>query len=38
MGWTGMVDTLESIYDMYEEMNVLNFLPPMKVKEPKPLI
>jgi hypothetical protein len=33
-----MVDSLEGIFEMYREMNVLKYLPPMDVSEPKPLI
>ena len=38
LGWTGFVDTLESLYEMYSEMAELGMLPRMKVTEAKPLI
>jgi hypothetical protein len=38
LGWTGFVDTRESIFEMYSEMARLGMLPPMKVHEAKPLL
>lgn len=38
LGWTGFVDTIESLWLMYDEMNRLGMLPPMLVKDPRPLI
>ena len=38
LGWTGFVDTRESIFEMYSEMARLGMLPPMKVHEAKPLV
>lgn len=38
LGWTGFVDTVESVFEMYREMEVLGMVPAMKVKEPQPLI
>lgn len=37
MGWTGFVDTRESIYEMYDELSALGLLPPMKANNPRPL-
>lgn len=37
MGWTGFVDTRESIFEMYREMAVLGMLPAMKVDAAKPM-
>ncbi|GJC83670.1 short chain dehydrogenase gsfE [Colletotrichum liriopes] len=36
-GWTGFVDSLESIFEMYQEMEALGMLPAMQVSEPHPL-
>ncbi|POS68563.1 NAD dependent epimerase/dehydratase [Diaporthe helianthi] len=36
-GWTGFVDTMESIFEMYQEMGKLGALPPMQVKSARPL-
>jgi len=36
LGWTGYVDTIESIFEMYQENAKLGLLPEMKVKEAKP--
>lgn len=38
LGWTGHVDSLESIFEMYQEMADFGMLPKMKVTAPKPLI
>ncbi|KAF2166866.1 hypothetical protein M409DRAFT_66415 [Zasmidium cellare ATCC 36951] len=38
MGWTGYVDTIESIFEMYRENARLGLLPEMVVDEPRPLI
>lgn len=37
LGWTGRVDTLESLHLSYEELNKLGMLPPM-VAEARPLV
>jgi hypothetical protein len=37
-GWTGYVDTLESIWVMFNEMSRLHMLPPMQVNDPRPCI
>lgn len=37
-GFTGFVDSLESIFEMYEEMATMGLLPKMKVAAPRPLI
>ena len=37
-GFTGFVDTIESTYKAYAEMNKLGMLPPMVVDDPRPLI
>ncbi|WYZ35757.1 hypothetical protein EsH8_X_000404 [Colletotrichum jinshuiense] len=36
-GWTGFVDTMESIFEMYREMGELGVLPKMKVQSARPL-
>jgi hypothetical protein len=38
LGWTGFVDTRESLFEMYSEMAELGMLPAMTVREAKPLI
>ena len=43
MGWTGFVDTVEAVFEMYKEMGPtdqggIGMLPAMKVKEPKALV
>lgn len=38
LGWTGFVDTMESVFEMYHDMVGLGMLPPMKVDSPKALI
>lgn len=38
MGWTGYVDTIESIFEMYEENAKLGLLPEMVVSEPRPMV
>ena len=38
LGWTGFVDTLESIFEMNEELHALGMLPRMKVAAAQPLI
>lgn len=37
LGWTGFVDTVESLFEMYSEMGKLGMLPKMKVDKPKPM-
>lgn len=38
LGWTGFVDTMESVFEMYREMEPLGMVPAMKVDKPKPHI
>lgn len=38
MGWTGFVDTMEAVFEMYTEMRSLKMLPPMKVDSARPLV
>lgn len=38
LGWTGFVDTVEALFQMYSEMADLGMVPRMKVDKPKPLI
>ncbi|EMC97065.1 hypothetical protein BAUCODRAFT_32808 [Baudoinia panamericana UAMH 10762] len=38
LGWTGYVDTLESIHEMYRENSRLGLVPEMMVSEPKPMV
>ena len=38
MGWTGFVDTMESIFEMFKENAALGVLPPMKVEAANPLV
>ncbi|ETI24834.1 hypothetical protein G647_04204 [Cladophialophora carrionii CBS 160.54] len=38
MGWTGFVDTIEALFEMYSEMGDLGMVPRMKVDAAKPLI
>lgn len=38
LGWTGFVDTMESVFEMYHDMVDLGMLPPMKVDSAKPLV
>lgn len=38
LGWTGYVDTIESIFEMYAENAKLGLLPNMVVSEPRPMI
>lgn len=38
LGWTGFVDTRESLFEMYSEMVQLGMLPPMKVDRAKALL
>lgn len=38
MGWTGFVDTRESLFEMYSELVKLGMLPLMKVDEVKPMV
>ena len=35
-GFSGFVDTTESLYKAYDELNTLGMLPPMVVKDPRP--
>lgn len=37
-GWTGYVDTIESIWFMFDEMSQLHMLPPMLAGSPRPCI
>ena len=37
MGWTGFVDTMEALFEMYTEMGDLGMVPQMKVDKAKPL-
>lgn len=37
-GWTGYVDTIESIWVMFDEMSQLHMLPPMLAGSPRPCI
>ena len=32
------MDTMESIFEMYKEMNILGMTPPMKVEKAKALV
>lgn len=38
LGWTGYVDTIESIFEMYRENAKLGLIPEMVVQEPRPLV
>lgn len=38
LGWTGFVDSIESVFEMYSEMNQLGMVPRMHVDKPKPLV
>jgi hypothetical protein len=38
LGWTGFVDTMEAIFEMYYEMGKLGMLPKMKVDKPNALV
>ena len=35
LGWTGFVDTMESVHEMYREMGEIGMLPPMAANDPK---
>jgi hypothetical protein len=37
-GFNGFVDTLESIFEMFQELETLGMLPPMKVDSARPLV
>ena len=37
-GWTGYVDTLESLHMAYAELNKLGMLPPMAMQKAQPLV
>lgn len=37
-GWTGFVDTIEALFEMYSEMGELGILPRLKVDSPRPLV
>jgi hypothetical protein len=37
-GWTGFVDTIESIFEAYREMEVLGMLPGLRVASANPLM
>jgi hypothetical protein len=38
LGWTGFVDTIEAVFQMYSEMARLGMVPTMKVDKPKPFV
>ncbi|KAJ5239464.1 hypothetical protein N7468_004083 [Penicillium chermesinum] len=38
LGWTGFVDTFESLFQVYAEMGDLGMLPRLKVDRPEPLV
>lgn len=38
LGWTGFVDTFESVFEMYREMEHLGMVPSMKVDSPHALV
>lgn len=38
LGWTGFVDTFESLFEIYSEMGDLGMLPRLKVERADPLI
>lgn len=38
LGWTGFVDTMEAVFEMYVEMGRLGMVPAMKVDHAKPLV
>ena len=38
LGWTGFVDTTESIFEMYQDMETLGMLPKLKVNDPRPYV
>ncbi|OAP65517.1 hypothetical protein AYL99_01489 [Fonsecaea erecta] len=38
LGWTGFVDTMEALFEMYSEMGDLGMVPRMKVDKAKPLV
>jgi len=38
MGWTGFVDTFESVFEMYRDMETLGMVPRMKVDAPNALV
>lgn len=38
LGWTGFVDTIEGLFEMYSEMGDLGMVPRMKVDKAKPLV
>jgi hypothetical protein len=38
LGWTGFVDTRESLFEMYREMSMLGMLPPMKLDAARPMV
>ncbi|KAJ9603884.1 hypothetical protein H2200_011406 [Cladophialophora chaetospira] len=38
LGWTGFVDTIEALFEMYSEMGDLGMVPKMKVDKAKPLV
>lgn len=38
LGWTGFVDTIESLFEIYSEMGDLGMLPRLKADKPNPLV
>lgn len=38
LGWNGFVDTVESLYMMFDEMAKMGLLPGMKVEGARPLV
>jgi hypothetical protein len=38
LSWTGIVDTTESIWQMYDEMHRFWMLPPVLVNDPRPSV
>jgi hypothetical protein len=38
LGWTGFVDTIESLFEIYTEFGDLGMLPRLKVSEPRPFV
>jgi hypothetical protein len=38
LGWTGFVDTMESTFEMNQELNALGMLPKMRVQSANPLV
>ena len=36
LGWSGFVDTIEAVFEMYRDMEKLGMVPAMKVDKPQP--